>query len=62
MNGRPSQGLPKPKPSECNAPIDFCPRSGFCKKIRRASVIGVIMASVITDVDTDLSNVFSIMK
>lgn len=32
------------------------------RKIRRESVIGVIMASVITDVVTDLSNVFSIIK
>lgn len=35
---------------------------GSVRKIRRESVIGVIMASVITDVGTDLSNVFSIIK
>uniref|UniRef100_K1RQN8 Uncharacterized protein n=1 Tax=Magallana gigas TaxID=29159 RepID=K1RQN8_MAGGI len=32
LNGQPSKGLPKPSTSECNAPKDFCPRSGFCKK------------------------------
>lgn len=35
---------------------------GSVRKIRRESAIGVIMASVITDVGTDLSNVFSIIK
>lgn len=35
---------------------------GSVRKIRRESVVGVIMASVITDVDTDLSNVFSKIK
>lgn len=35
LNGRPSKGLPKPTASECNAPNDFCPRSGFCKENHR---------------------------
>lgn len=35
---------------------------GFVRKIRRVFVIGVIMVSVIIDVDIDLLNVFFIMK
>lgn len=34
---------------------------GFVRKIRRVFVIGVIMVSVIIDVDIDLLNVFFIM-
>ncbi|XP_052683492.1 uncharacterized protein LOC128163860 [Crassostrea angulata] len=28
----PSSRLPEPASNECNAPSDFCPNSGFCKK------------------------------
>lgn len=32
FHGAQSQPLPEPSKDECNAPEDFCSRSGYCQK------------------------------